>query len=67
MRFESSAWTIVAAPSPGREAELNSVVCTSTTGCWAAGSGLSSGGAYRTLISHNDGTAWTRVKSPNPA
>jgi hypothetical protein len=60
MRFDGVGWTIVGAPSPGSAAYIG-VSCTSTIACWAVGSTGS-----QTLIAKYNGTAWKRIKSPNP-
>jgi hypothetical protein len=53
-------------PNPGTSRNhLSSVAVLSSCNAWAVGS-YSNGTADRTLILHWNGTAWTKVASPNP-
>src|SRR5262252_9211354 len=45
---------------------LFGVAATSAKDAWAVGQYQSASGLLRTLIMHWNGTAWTRVSSPNP-
>jgi hypothetical protein len=65
--WNGRAWTVVPTPSPGPPgsgagADLYGVAAVSYGDAWAVG-GTNSG---KTWIIHWDGTAWTRVPSPNP-
>jgi hypothetical protein len=44
--------------------DLNSVVCTSSTACWAVGA-IQPGGSNRSLIERWDGTSWTSITAPD--
>jgi hypothetical protein len=60
-------WGTVASPSVGKQANtLLSVATAADNDVWAVGASYSSRlAAYRTLIEHWNGTAWSVVKSPN--
>jgi len=60
-----AGWTVKPSPSTG-SATLSAVAATSAKDVWAVGS-FNTGGAFRTLIEHWDGTRWMIVPSPNPA
>jgi len=70
MHWNGTKWTRVPSPSPGIDGILLGVAASPASGknAWAVGSYLSSTGAesLHTLILHWNGTAWSRVKSPNP-
>src|SRR5947208_3629793 len=59
------SWTGVPPPSPGSANFLQAIKPVSANDAWAVGT-YSSGGAFKTLTAHWDGTAWTQVTSPNP-
>ena len=66
-RWKDGSWTHVASPNPGgskRPDELYGVA-TSGSNAWAVGD-TSTGAALETLVLRSNGTAWTRVPSPNP-
>jgi hypothetical protein len=66
--WDGTAWTAVAVTSPlGRFQELNSVVATSATNAWAAGSFTDSSGTAQTLVEHWDGTSWSIRATPSVA
>ena len=50
-------------PEPGKSDGLNGVAAISATDAWAVGTY----GTFKTLILHWNGTAWTRVPSPDPS
>ncbi len=56
-------------PVPANGGQLYSVSATSPTDMWAVGwtGGDATTDGQQTLIEHWNGTAWTRVPSPNPA
>src|SRR5260370_35597007 len=60
-----TGWIVKPSPSTG-SATLSAVAATSAKDVWAVGS-FNTGGAFRTLIEHWDGTRWMIVPSPNPA
>ena len=60
-----AGWTLVSSPSLG-SATLSAVAATSAKDVWAVGS-YSTGGAYKTLIEHWNGSRWTITPSPDPA
>jgi len=60
-----TGWVVKPSPSTG-SATLSAVAATSAKDVWAVGS-FNTGGAFKTLIEHWDGTRWTIVPSPNPA
>src|SRR5258707_14921332 len=61
-----TGWIVKPSPSTGGSATLSAVAATSAKDVWAVGS-FNTGGAFRTLIEHWDGTRWMIVPSPNPA
>jgi hypothetical protein len=66
--WNGTAWRQVRSPNPGGPARDNvfeGVAATSARNIWAAGFD-SNGTAYQTLIEHWNGTAWRKVRSPNP-
>jgi hypothetical protein len=60
-----AGWAVKPSPTKG-SATLSAVAATSAKDVWAVGS-YNTGGAYKTLIEHWNGTGWTIVPSPNPA
>src|SRR5216683_1037878 len=60
-----TGWVVKPSPSTG-SATLSAVAATSAKDVWAVGS-FNTGGAFKTLIEHWDGTRWTIVPNPNPA
>jgi hypothetical protein len=61
-------WTLVASPRPGTQSSLADVAALSPTDAWAVGTWVEdSGGPYKTLIEHWDGSGWSVVPSPNPS
>ncbi len=68
LRWNGTTWTQVPSPSPAGS-YLNSVAAASDGSAWAVGCtgcGIGNTGSGRTLILRWNGTAWTRVPSPNP-
>jgi hypothetical protein len=69
LHWNGTAWSKVASPDPGpMNNSLNGVTALSSTDAWAAGDYCAPkcGGHVDTLILHWNGTAWTRVTSPDP-
>ena len=65
--WNGRAWTVVPTPSPGPQgsgagADLYGIAAVSARDVWAVGGT----NGDKTWIVHWDGTAWTRVPSPNP-
>jgi hypothetical protein len=61
------AWTGAQPASPGTSDNVFSgVAVLSSCDVWAAGFDLSSGGGFRTLIEHWNGTSWAPADSPDP-
>ena len=68
--WNGSAWSAVKSPqTPLESSILNGVAAISPTDAWAVGYSFSTSNSneQQTLIEHWNGTAWTIVKSPNPA
>ncbi len=68
--WDGTAWQIVPSAVTSGYARLTGVTALSPTDVWAVGAyGVVTGKriSLRTLTLHWDGTAWTRVHSPNPA
>ena len=65
-RYNGSTWTVVSSPntSISKNNFLNSVACSSTTNCWAAGA-AGKGTPLQTLTEHYNGTSWSIVASPD--
>jgi len=67
LHWDGRAWSQVATPAvPGRSSLLTSVDSISAANAWAVGWYLDAHQASRTLVLHWDGSAWSRVPSPNP-
>ena len=65
--WNGAAWTAVPSPSPGDVQDvLHSVSGVSSNDVWAVGTADFSDNTTQDLIEHWDGTAWTRVPSPDP-
>jgi hypothetical protein len=65
---DGTSWTQMTSPNPGKTFNtLNAVRVLSANDAWAVGSFSNGGGAAQSLIVHWNGTAWAKVKSPNPA
>src|SRR5215472_13810096 len=65
--WNGTAWTQVPSPNPvggSNHNFLTAVAATSATNAWAVGD-YTQGRSAQTLILHWNGTAWTRVPSPN--
>ncbi|HSH37217.1 MAG TPA: hypothetical protein VK993_00405 [Chthoniobacterales bacterium] len=64
-----AGWAVVPpASSNGRSDSAYAVTCTSDSDCWAVGDRLESQNGFpygQTLIERWNGTAWTRIPSPN--
>ena len=67
--WNGTSWKQVPCPVPASGGQLYSVSATSPTDVWAVGwtGGDATTDGQQTLIEHWNGTAWTRVPSPNPA
>jgi hypothetical protein len=68
LHWDGTAWQRVPGPNPGgpsRSDVLHGVAVLSSRDAWAVGSS-NTGTAGRTLVVHWNGSAWTRVPSPNP-
>ena len=70
-RWNGSSWSVVSVPSPGGNAAndvsgLSSIVCTSSTNCWAVGTSLRAGDGVLTQAMRWNGTTWSQVTTPNP-
>jgi hypothetical protein len=68
LHWNGTAWTQVPSNSGASDAELQSVATTSSHDAWAVGMTNPSTCSPQcaTMILHWNGTAWTRVPSPNP-
>jgi hypothetical protein len=71
VHWNGAAWSRVAAPSPGGTsglgAQLTAVTSVSADDVWAVGRYKTDANPYGVrLILHWNGTAWSRVASPNP-
>ena len=65
MRWNGTAWTTVPSPSPGTGSSLSGVAVTPDGTAWAVGcTGCDSRTRIGPLILRWNGTAWTRVSSP---
>ncbi len=67
--WDGTSWTVVASPSPATDGNrLVGVVAVGANDVWATGNLASVGSppAYRTLVEHWNGTAWSVVTSPSP-
>jgi len=70
LHWNGTAWSKVKSPNPGLYSnELSGVSAVSGSNAWAVGSyyDANTGAAYKTLILHWNGTAWSKVKSPSPS
>jgi hypothetical protein len=67
-RWNGQAWSAVAVPKPasGHAASLQSVTCTSTRNCIAAGYYIAPGGTLTGLALHWNGTKWSVTPVPVP-
>jgi hypothetical protein len=68
LHWDGTAWSKVKAPNVGSyDNGLSGVSAVSSTDAWAVGGyGYENkAGTYRTLALHWDGTAWSKVKTPN--
>jgi hypothetical protein len=67
--WDGTSWTITKFPEPAGGGAFGSVSATSPDDVWAVGSTgpTSEGQHHQTLIEHWNGTAWTRVPSPDVA
>jgi hypothetical protein len=69
VRWNGTAWSRVASPNPGADGRsLADVSADSASDAWAAGTycPTNSCSTQDTLLLHWNGTAWTKVPSPNP-
>jgi hypothetical protein len=60
LRWNGTAWTRVAAPSPGHLGRLTAVSAVSASDAWAVGSYETTGGGNKTLVLRWNGSTWTR-------
>jgi hypothetical protein len=68
LHWNGTAWSKVKSPNSGSYSnELSGVSAVSGSNAWAVGSYTDTTGASKTLILHWNGTAWSKVKSPNPS
>jgi len=67
--WNGTAWTVTAGPqlAAGVNTGLTGVAAVSPADAWAVGSYCAGMQGLKTLTEHWNGTAWTRVASPNPA
>jgi hypothetical protein len=66
--WNGTAWSLVRGPAAVPYGQLTGVDVLSPKDAWAVGwTGPTLGAGSQTLIEHWNGTAWTRVASPNPA
>ena len=69
LHWNGTAWSKVTSPNPGssNDNELVSVSAESASNAWAVGGSVNTGTDISdTLILHWNGTAWSKVTSPNP-
>jgi hypothetical protein len=69
LHWNGAMWSVVPSPSVGTgENNLTAVAARSADDVWAVGYRFDPAvGAYKTLILHWNGSAWSVVASPNPA
>jgi hypothetical protein len=67
-RWDGTAWTVQATPSPAgvSSSEFAGVSCASPQTCVAVGASLNSAGVVQTLAERWDGSTWTVQATPNP-
>ncbi|MEA2581078.1 MAG: hypothetical protein QOE83_1970 [Actinomycetota bacterium] len=66
IHWNGAKWTHVSTPSPGRKGSYPSAVWAATPNdAWIVGARNDSGREAKTMTLHWDGTAWSRVPSPN--
>jgi hypothetical protein len=68
-RWNGSSWSQVPSPNPGGPSRYNflrGVAAVSASDAWAVGS-FNNGAGYKVLILHWNGSAWRRVKAPDPS
>jgi len=67
MHWDGTRWRHVATPgSAGHQEVLSAVTATSATNAWAVGAEIPGALRARPVILNWNGTAWTRVPSPDP-
>jgi hypothetical protein len=65
-RWDGVQWSIVPSPNPSAYNRLRSLAALSSTDIWAVGaSGDNNFTSAQSLVLHWNGTAWSRVPSPN--
>ena len=65
--WDGTAWSHVASPHPGQNDDsLFAVKAVSANDVWAVGYYVNTNHWEQTLIVHWNGTAWSRINSPNP-
>jgi hypothetical protein len=67
-QWDGTAWTAFTLPNQplAQENTLTSVLCNSTSDCWAVGDSYN-GTAHQTLIEQWNGISWSSVVAPNAA
>jgi hypothetical protein len=68
LHWNGTAWSKINSPTPNPH-DLNflaEVSARSGSDAWAVGNYWNTSGLSRSLILHWNGTAWSRIKSPNP-
>jgi subtilisin family serine protease len=65
-RWDGTAWSIVAAPNPSGESELQDVSCASAGSCMAVG-WLQEGTTRKALTARWNGSSWSIVSTPTPS
>jgi len=67
LHWNGTTWSQVASPNPGANYNvLSGVTAVSAADAWAVGGFFTRAGIFRTVMLHWNGTAWSRVASPNP-
>ncbi len=67
LRWNGRTWSKVTSPSPGASVNyLYAVSAASADDAWAAGIYLNKAGDNQTMLMHWNGTAWSKVSSPDP-
>lgn len=67
MHWDGASWSIVPSANPGLfNNYLKSVAAVSSSDVWAVGYLQGTGGAFRTLALHWNGSSWTPVATPDP-
>ena len=68
LHWNGTAWSKVTSPNPSSSNNLEGVNAVSASDAWAVGYYRNNTtGVHNTLILHWNGTAWSKVTSPNPS